>query len=81
MVSYELSNYTSKHEVWVNCKGGGVSIYIHNSLNFRIRPDLSISNNDIESVSAEIVSDKFRNTVVNVLWRPPNGKIEPFETF
>ena len=73
--------YTSKHQVWGNRKGGGVSIYTHNSLNFKIRPDLSISNNDIESLSAEIVSDKVRNTIVNVLYRPTNGQIEPFEPF
>ena len=33
-------------------------VYIHNSLNFRIRPDLSSSNNDIELLSGEIVSNK-----------------------
>ena len=65
----------------IDCKGGGVSIYIHNSLNLKIRPDLSIKNNDIESLSAELVSDKVRNTIVNVLYRPPNGQIEPFETY
>ena len=71
--SYELPNYTSK--------GGGVSIYIHNSLNFKIGPDLSINNNDIELLSAKIVSDKVRNTIVNVLYTPPSCHIESFETF
>ena len=46
--SYEIPNYTSKHQVWGRCKGGGVSIYIHNSLNFKITPDLSINSNNIE---------------------------------
>ena len=79
--SCELPNYTSKHKVQGDRKGGVVSVCMHNSLNFKITPDLSISNNDIESLSAKIVSDKLRNTTVNVLYRPPNGKIELFETF
>ena len=77
--SFELPNYTSKHQVRSDRKGGG--IYIHNPLNFKIRPDLSISNNDIDSLSAEIVCEKVRSTIVNVLYRPPNGQIEHLETF
>ena len=53
--SHELPNYTSKHQVLGDGKGGGVSIYIHNDINFKIRADLSISNNDIESLFAKIV--------------------------
>ena len=69
--SYELPNYTSKHQVQGDRKGGGVSNYIHKE----------ISNNNIESLSAEIVSDKVWNTIVNVLYKPKNCQIEPFETF
>ena len=67
--SYEIPNYTNKHQVQGDRKGGGVPIYIHNSLNFKIRSDLSISNNHIESFSEEIVSDKVKNTIVNVLYQ------------
>lgn len=58
------------------CGNPAVSIYDYNSLNFLIRPDLSIRNNDNESLSADIASDKIRNTIVNVLYRPTNGQIE-----
>ena len=78
---YELQNYRRKHQVRGDHIGGGVSIYVHNSLNFKIKPDLSISNNDTESLSAEVVSDKVRNTIVHVLYRSSNGQIEPSETF
>ena len=71
--SYKLPNYTSKLQVQGDCKGDVVSIYIHNSLNF--------SNNDIESLSAEIVSDNIRNTIVNFVYRQRNGQIKSFETF
>ena len=32
---YELPNHISKHQVRDDCKMGGVSIYIHNSSNFK----------------------------------------------
>ena len=79
--TYDLPNYTSIHQKRSDCKGGGVSIYIHNSLNFRSRPDLSINCDDIESLILEIISDNMQNTLVNVPYRPPNGQFETFESF
>ena len=79
--TYELSNYTNTHKKRSNRKGGGVSVYVHNSLNFKTRLDLSINTDDVESVSLEIVSEKTRNTIVNVLCRSPNGRFEPFQKF
>ena len=46
-----------------------------------VKPDLSININDIESLTIEILSNKKRNTLINVLYRPPHGQIEPFEKF
>ena len=78
---YELPNYISKHQIRDDRKGGGVSFYIHNSLSFRVLPNLCINSTDIESLSIEISLNDQRNTLVNVLYRPPSGKIEPFEKF
>ena len=79
--TYNLLNYTSIHQKRSHRKGGGVSIYIHNSLNFISRPDLSINCDDIESLTLEIISDNTRNTLMNVLYRPPKEKFETFESF
>ena len=78
---FELPNYISKHQVRDDRKRGGVSIYIHNSLRFKVLSNLSINSVDIESLSIELSLYNKRSTFVNVLYRPPNGKIEPFETF
>ena len=43
------------------------------------KPDLSINNNDTESLTTEIISGKKRNVFINALYRPPNGQIESFE--
>ena len=79
--TYDLPNYTSIDQKRSDRKGGGVSIYIHNSLNFISRPDLSINCDDIESLTLETISDNTRNTLVNVLYRPPNGQFKTFESF
>ena len=51
------------------------------SLNFKLRPDLSINSRDVESLPIEILFYKERNTLINVLHRPPKGVIESLERF
>ena len=80
-VNFKKRNNNNNNNNNNNASVYNVSIYIYNSLNFKIRQDLSISNNDIEPLSAESVSGKARNTIFNVLYRPSKGQIEPFETF
>ena len=75
---YELPNYISKHQVRDDRKEGGVSIYIQNSLSFKVHSNLRINSIDIESLSIELSMDNKCNTFVNALYGPPNGKIEPF---
>ena len=76
-----MPNYFSKHQARTDRRGGGVSIYIHNSLKFKERSDLAINNKDKESLTLEILSDKTRNFLVSVLYRPPAGKYEQFENY
>ena len=78
---YELPNYMSKHQVRSDRRGGGVSIYVHKTFDLKVRSDLSINNKDIESISVEISSNKKRNSLVNILYRPPNREIEPFKIY
>ena len=59
---FELPNYNSTHQARGDRNGGGVSIYINKSLDFTVRPDVSINNNDTESLTIEILSNKKRNT-------------------
>ena len=79
--TYDLPNYTSNHQKRSDHKGGGVSVYIHHSLKVKTRPDLSTSCGNIESLTLEIISEKTCNTIVSVLYRPPNGHFEHFENF
>ena len=62
-------------------KEGEVSVYIHNNFEFKNRNDFSINSKDIESISVELLYEKRKNTLFNVVYIPPNGKIEPFRNF
>ena len=68
-----MPNYISKDQGRSDCRGGGVSISIYNSLKSKERADFSINNKDIESLTLKIFSDKTSNVLVNVLYRPPVG--------
>ena len=58
---YELPNYISEHQVSDDCKVGGVSIYIHNPLSFKVISNLCINSADIESLSIELSLDNKRS--------------------
>ena len=77
----DLPNYISKHQVRSDRRGGGVSVYIHSSLKFKERADLSIISKNIETLTLEILPDKTHNILVNVLYRHSVGQYEQFENF
>ena len=68
---YELPHYKSIHQIRNYGKGCVYSIYIKDSINFKPRPDLSINNTDVQSISIEFLCKKNGNTLINVLYRPP----------
>ena len=74
-----MPNYISKHQARSDHRGDGVSIYIHNSLKFKERFNISIK--DIESLMLEILSDKIHSVLVNVLYKPPAGQHEQLGNF
>ena len=67
---------TGNHQIMSDRKGGGASVYIHNTFDCITRPNLSVNNKDIEAITVEIVSNKKRNTLINVLYRPPCGEVD-----
>ena len=51
-------------------KKGGVSLYIQQSIEFKIQNNLSINSDGVKSISVELLFD-----------RQPKGQMEPFEKF
>ena len=77
---FELNNYTSIHQPREVNAGGGVSIYIHNSINFVLRNDLCVNETDCESLCIELVNNTERNTIINTTYRPPSRNLKKFKT-
>lgn len=59
--------------------GGGMCIYIHNSINFLIRKDLANCCENIESLSIEVINKTAKNIVIIGTYRPPSGDKVLFE--
>ena len=76
-----LDNYYSVHQTRDNKKGEDISIYIHKQLDFKLRNDIDIFNNEIETCFVEIINSKSRNFVVTGVYRPPKGDIKVFKNY
>ena len=53
---YIIPNYSIEKDIRVNKRGGGVSLYVHSSLQYKLRNDLKIGSDSetINSVFVEI---------------------------
>ena len=57
--SFHNLNYSSIHQVRKRSgKAAGVVVFIHNSLNYKVRHDLSKSNDIIKTLSIELINQK-----------------------
>ena len=54
-------------------------IFIHESLNFKLRNDLSACDDNSEIISIEIINRTTKNIIINAIYRLPVGKIKPFK--
>ena len=61
-----------------NTRGGGVGLYIHNSLQVKERPDLRFNNNNCDVITVEIEFENDKNILVTAIYKPPNENIEDF---
>ena len=70
-----IPGFTLCHQNREGRIGGGVAIYLHSSLNFVRRDDLSCNSTIIESIFIEIERVDCKNIIVGCLYRPPEGSI------
>ena len=76
-----LDNYYSVHQTRKNKTGGVICIYIHKQLEFKLKNDIDIFNNEIETCSVEIINSKSRNLIATDVYRPPEGNIKVFKNY
>ena len=83
-VSYSLLNipgYTSLTNYHTDRRGGGVAVYIHKSLAYKERGDLTTNiTSNYECVFADVQHSSFGTKVVGVIYRPLGTDVKLFYT-
>ena len=78
---FQLKDYNAIYQVRNSHKGGGLCIFIHESFCYKLRKDLSINSEAIESLSIEISNKKASNLIFTAIYRPPTGNIKILQQF
>ena len=72
LIKLQLPKYTPIHQIRNNgYRGGGVAIYAHNSLGYKITKKQRINSNDMECACIEIISKNVENIIVSCIYGPP----------
>ena len=64
---FQLEGYIPAHQIRKSRQGGGIVMFIRDSLLYKLRNDLSINCEDIECLSIEILNSQTRNIIFNVI--------------
>lgn len=75
---FHIDDFTFFHNDRIKSKGGGVAMFIHNSLNVSPRSDLTLSTDLCESLFMEINITGRKNIIVAVIYRDPKTSIIDF---
>ena len=76
-IGYNISGFNSCHKVRQNKRGGGVSIYIKDSIVFK-KLDLNIMTPNIEGIFIKITQHYCpfnQSLIIGAIYRPPNGTL------
>ncbi|XP_065652891.1 uncharacterized protein LOC136080205 [Hydra vulgaris] len=80
--NYSLANYKLiSQSRGSNKKGGGLGVYVLKKYQFKIKKQLSVANNNYESLFIEVINAKNKNSIIGCVYRPPSGKIRSFKDF
>ena len=74
--SLQIPNYSLIHQSrYDKKKGGGVCMFIHRSLNYKLRDDLNVNTSDNESLAVEIINKTSNNIIVHDIYKPQDETI------
>ena len=80
--NFLIPHYTAIHQTrQVSKRRGGVCIFVHDSLVFKKREDLSCSCSDNENLTIELSNKNSKTTIINLTYRPPSGNVNSFYDF
>ena len=78
---YNISGYTLEQDFRPTRKGGGVALYTANTLQYKVRSDLSIggeTNSIFVKIGKRYLKAKY-NTIIGCIYRPPSYKLKSFK--
>ena len=78
---YYLQNYNMLHNYRCGRSGGGVALYIDSTFNFKSRKDMSVMDDSIETIFAEIDKGSTgldKDIIIGVIYRAPNSDLSVF---
>lgn len=78
---YHLEGYVHEHNYRKEKRGGGVSLFIKNNVNYKPREDLNVLCGSVEALFIEVSKDVIgcnKNIVLGCIYRPPDSNIEQF---
>ena len=78
---FKLPQYKSIHQVERIGKGGGIAVFLHKSLPFKLRHNLSVNNANIEALRIEIINKKSKEILINTQYRRPARNFNEFEAY
>ena len=76
-----MPGYNHEHCIRVSKKGGGVSIYILNTIQYKVRKNLALPKHLFESIFIEVDKSIFKskhNVIIGEIYRPPSSQLKTF---
>ena len=76
---FHIPNYSFIHEKRkTNHKGGGLEIYVHQTLDYKILPNLAKNTENIGTFTIELEKKNPKNILISAFYRPPRGNQSKF---
>ena len=79
-INYNIPNYSCEMNIRENRKGGGVSLYVHNTFQYKVRNDLQLGG-VVNSVFVELLkttTNGKHNIICGCIYRPPSMSLSVF---
>ena len=75
----DIENYNFIHKHRKDRAGGGVSLYLSNDIDYKIRSNLKFENSEtIDSLFVEVIVPQGKSIITGVIYRPPNENLNTF---
>ena len=80
--SYQLEGYVMYNTIRTDKRGGGVTLYVHDSIRVKKSNEFSVAINDVlESITIELHIEKGKNIIISCIYRVPGSNIQYYSDF